>query len=149
VDSGHSNPKDIAETFVNLLLERRLGQTENTLFDAILGGDRDICSASLHAEAHVYKEIASLLGGGVADLCDNSQSVGNQLVANILSKLTEYPLGFEPYVSTVKVLIDGVEIPNSFDNGWSLSLDRTKIAFTGTYIPSAGSEVTVMYVPKG
>jgi hypothetical protein len=128
------------------------------------GGSRgwianSIVVPELNGECRTYNQFASpgyrfmdtsTNSGGViesickADLVQASASIR----ARIVEQLTQYHLKREPDVSSIKVTINGVSIPNDPGNGWTYVAQGYTIVFHGSAVPPVGANVQINYLPK-
>ncbi|WP_231878268.1 hypothetical protein, partial [Oleiphilus sp. HI0117] len=56
-----------------------------------------------------------------------------------------YELNHQPISSTIRVLVDGVDVAKDSSNGWEYNSTSNRILFSGTAIPSEGAEVEIIY----
>lgn len=97
-----------------------------------------------------YMDLATASGGAKESICDaDFKRALTNVRSRVLEVLTEFPLDRDPIVSTIRVFVDGVEIPNSTVNGWSYRESANSIRFHGTAIPKAGSRIKVDFDPEG
>lgn len=97
-----------------------------------------------------YIALANESGGGISSICtDNFAEALANIQGRILSVLTEYYFQKDPLESSIKVYIDGVQIPNDPTNGWTyFASPKPKIRFSGSAIPPIGSTIQVDFKPK-
>lgn len=95
-----------------------------------------------------FRELANLSGGSIMDICAADFSSGlTQLSENIAQFVSQVLLKSEPQVSTLQVIVDGVNIPQNATNGYSYVASGNKIVFNGSAIPTQNSVVSVTYTP--
>lgn len=87
-------------------------------------------------------ELAEHTGGLVQEICDTTlgEAVTN-IRKRIESVLAEFPLGKKPVVESIKVTINGREIPQSNTDGWEYIPDGYRIKLHGSAIPSSRSDL--------
>lgn len=97
-----------------------------------------------------FINLANKSGGGISSICnDNFAEAIANIQGRILSVLTEYYFRKDPLVSSIKVYIDGVQIPNDPTNGWTyFDTPKPRIRFNGTAIPPIGSNIVVDFLPE-
>lgn len=111
------------------------------------------CKASLNSSisgrriGRRYIQLADLTGGVKASLCDNfGQSL--QLISDSIISLTStFNLGRDPVVSTIKVKVNGEEIVEDANNGWTYSATGWTVTFHGTAVPAEGATVQIFFTP--
>lgn len=94
-------------------------------------------------------ELAGITGGISASICSDFASSLTLISDSIISLSTVFRLNREPQVDTIKVTIDGVDIPQSSTNGWSYNAAEMSISFSGSAIPKLNSQITVDFKPAG
>lgn len=95
-----------------------------------------------------YMQLADLTGGTKNSICQNfnglldniSNSIANQIVA-------QFALTRIPQLSSIRVLVDGILLPNDATHGWSYDSASNTITIKGTYTPQAGAVVTINFDP--
>lgn len=110
------------------------------------------CSTALDG---IYKEpgtrwidLATKSEGRVEAICDTSLGVAvDNVKKRIVEILTDFKLGRKPDVSTIKISINGVMIPQSKVNGWEYIEEGYIIRFHGTAVPGADARILVDFTP--
>ena len=94
-----------------------------------------------------YDDIAFATGGQVASINDLASfpSIMSQIAFDAGGLASAFRLEFVPVSSTIRVLVNGVEVPNSASNGWQYNANSNSVFFTGSSIPSEGDSVEVVY----
>lgn len=93
-----------------------------------------------------YINLAQKSGGGVASICNGNFSAAiSNIKGHILTMMTEWHFPKTPVESTIKVFINGVQIPNDATNGWTYVATRKVLQFHGTAIPPINSSIDVQY----
>ncbi len=111
------------------------------------------CKASLNTTyqgrriGRRYIELADLTGGVKTSLCDNFGDSLQRIQESIIQLSSTFSLGREPVVDTIKVLVDGVEIANDANNGWTYDASNWSVTFHGNSIPAQGSNVQILFTP--
>lgn len=117
-------------------------------FLGILPGDRDCKTAPWgYTEPGVaFIELAQYSGGAAESICDGDiRRALTNVKSRILEMITEYVLPAQPVVESIRVKINGVEIPNDPENGWTYNESRNSIVFHGTSIPPVDSTIDIQY----
>lgn len=97
-----------------------------------------------------YVSLAQASSGTSGSICDaNFKNALTNVRARVLEVTTEYFLDREPIVKTIKVKVDGIEVPNNEVNGWTYYPPAKSIRFHGTQIPKAGARIKVSFDPEG
>lgn len=106
-----------------------------------LGGGRKIGTR--------YMQLADATGGTKNSLCNSFSTILDNISTSIASQTqASFALNKIPNVSTIRVLIDGVLVPQDAANGWSYDSASNTISINGgTYQPQAGSAVTINFDP--
>ncbi|MGE4130075.1 MAG: hypothetical protein AB7F86_00470 [Bdellovibrionales bacterium] len=101
-------------------------------------------------------QMADLTDGIKGDICGNFADELDLISKKIASAASEFFLGAnkKPIPETIRVFVDGVEIPNADtnpanDGGWRYNATANSITFTGqTYLPAQGSAINVTFDPQ-
>lgn len=111
------------------------------------------CSTALDG---IYKEpglqfikMAEYSSGLVQAICDTTlaDAVTN-IKKRIVEVLSEFALGRKPVVESIKVKVNGNEIPQSNDNGWEYIPDGYRIKLHGSAVPgSASDKISIDFTP--
>lgn len=97
-----------------------------------------------------YMDLSTASGGAKESICDaDFKRALTNVRSRVLEVLTEFALDRDPVVSSIRVYVDGVEIPKSETNGWSYRQSANSIRFHGSAIPKAGSRIKVDFDPEG
>ena len=94
--------------------------------------------------------LAHLAGGSQESICSsNLTSAVTNIKARIVQILTDFTLAEKPVVSTIAVLVNGVQIPQDELNGWTYVLEGTRhlVRFHGTSVPPADADIRINYTP--
>lgn len=97
-----------------------------------------------------YIDLANASGGSSESICDaDFRRALSGVRARVLEMSTEFPLDRKPLVSTIKVIVNGVTVPNSETNGWTYRPSGNSIRFHGNAVPPAGAKIQVTFDPEG
>jgi len=95
-----------------------------------------------------YMDLVAYSGGIDESICTADLSLAlTNIRKQILELVTEFRLDREPVIETIRVWVNGIEIPNDIDNGWTYS--NRVIRFHGASIPPADAQIKIDYQPKG
>ncbi|MBC7419658.1 MAG: hypothetical protein H7328_02925 [Bdellovibrio sp.] len=111
------------------------------------------CRASLGTNQKIglrYMELADLTGGSKNSICAPFTTVLNNISATITAQTkAKFFLNRKPVVSSIRVIIDGVLIPQSATDGWFYDSVSNSITINGgTYQPQAGASITINFDPE-
>ncbi len=133
-------------------LDSKLTSTDNYSVNTIAVLDTD-CRKTLNDQVggrrlgRRYAQMADLTNGVKASLCGDF-AASLELIAKQTLKLTaKFKLNREPDQSTIKVVVDGVTIPNDANSGWSYNAADWSITFNGNSVPPQGSNVQIFFTP--
>jgi hypothetical protein len=149
--SGSQNPQATALNFMQGLVAAKGGKSGLVAFDAILGGGNSACqvsSASGVVSSSIFSQVAKFAGGQVADFCSQQGSALDSLADTLIDRVTGFKLASPALADSIQVLVNGAAVPQGASSGWSLSQDAQIVRLKGSYVPTAGSEVVVRYVPR-
>lgn len=95
-----------------------------------------------------YIDLANASNGSVESICstDYTTTVSN-IRARILQILTDFKLSNIPVVSSIKVSINGMSVPQSAMNGWTYESAGNLVRFHGTAVPAADAAIKVNFDP--
>lgn len=97
-----------------------------------------------------HMQLVKKTKGVVGNICDASYANAlNAIQLNIAELSTQFYLDREPQVKTIKVIVNGVEIPKDETQGWTYERDANAIRFHGDAIPPQNSLIDVSFVPTG
>lgn len=92
--------------------------------------------------------LADMSGGVKASICSDF-GASLQLISDSIIELSAvFKLGREPQLDTLSVVVDGVQILQDPDNGWSYNSTDFTITFHGSSVPDANSDIQINFYPK-
>lgn len=94
-----------------------------------------------------YMQLADMTGGYQGSICSNFADTLNKIAGKILELLTQFKLNRFPDVETIKVIVNGTDVPNDMKNGWTYDAVQNSIFFHGTAVPGEGETVVIDYQP--
>lgn len=95
-----------------------------------------------------YMQLADLTGGTKNSICESFNGLLDNISNSIASQIVaQFALTRIPQESSIRVLVDGVLLPNDATNGWSYDSATNTITIKGTYTPQAGAIVTINFDP--
>lgn len=93
-------------------------------------------------------DLANQTNGVLGDICEADFGPSMAAMADRITLLsTQYRLARTPVLSSIRVIIDGVAIPESSTDGWTYDSAANSIQFHGTAIPEQGANIVVNYDP--
>ncbi|OFZ31261.1 MAG: hypothetical protein A2622_01320 [Bdellovibrionales bacterium RIFCSPHIGHO2_01_FULL_40_29] len=112
----------------------------------------ETCRASLGSGRKIgvrYMELADLTGGTKNSLCTSFATILDNISTSIATQTqAQFQLNKKPVIESIRVIIDGVLVPESTVDGWSYDSVSNSIKINGsTYQPSAGSSITINFDP--
>ncbi len=133
-DSSWMGPSDFVDWFEGLK-----PSDDMTTFSAI-------CD-DLFISCYQYQEAADLTGGMTGDIAQTSYiEVLEQISMTTAGLLVSIDLDEEPSdVSRIVVTVNGSEVPDDSENGWTYDTLDNAIVFHGSAIPEAGDTGTISY----
>lgn len=137
--------KDFLQTFTS-------GQATTDFSVSTISVIDEACRASLGGATKIatrYMELAATTGGTKNSLCNSFATVLDNISSSIAAQTqAEFQLNKKPIISSIRVVIDGVLVPQSSTNGWSYDSTTNKIKINGsTYQPKSGSSITINFDP--
>ncbi|MCC2678004.1 MAG: hypothetical protein K0R29_580 [Pseudobdellovibrio sp.] len=95
-----------------------------------------------------YMELADATLGTKNSLCSNFDAVLNNISNTIASQIVAtFHLSRTPIESSLRVLVDGVLVPQDSTNGWTFDSVANSVSIHGTYAPQSGAVVTINFDP--
>jgi hypothetical protein len=114
------------------------------------------CQASHSAQApstiigQRYMQLAQQTNGVLGSVCDASYANSLNAISNQIAVLsTQFYLQRTPDPTTIIVQVNGVNIPQDPNNGWSYDPVANSILFHGTSIPPQGASISINFQPTG
>ena len=90
--------------------------------------------------------LAQMSQGVVTSICDaNLDRAVSNIRARIEEVLTDYLLKEKPVISSIRVLLNGKEVPQDPIDGWTYNMETNVISFHGTAVPASDGRVVVNY----
>lgn len=115
--------------------------------------DSAACRTQLSTDGFARKistrlpQLADLTGGVKSSLCSNFGETLELISNSIIQLSAVFKLNREPQVDTIKVIVDGVEIPQDAANGWVYNATDMTITFNGTSVPGANANIQIDFYP--
>jgi hypothetical protein len=111
----------------------------------------ETCRASLGAGRKIgqrYMQLAELTGGTKNSLCSAFDTSLDNISATIeASQATVYQLNKKPIISSIRVMINGILIPEDAINGWTYNAGTNTVDINGSYKPVTGDNVVINFDP--
>jgi hypothetical protein len=154
-----------ATDLYNLYLDNRIYPVSNykTFLDGLAGPglysvstisilDTD-CKTALNLQSsgrrigRRYMQLADMTNGAKASLCgDFGQSL--ELISNkILELSSSFKLNREPIESSISIFVNGVQIANDPQEGWTYDASTMTVTFHNTAVPPQGATIKVSFDP--
>ncbi len=94
-------------------------------------------------------ELANKSKGRIESICQvNLGFAVSNIKARIMQFLTDYKLNKVPDINSIKVFINGTEIPKDDANGWSYIASNNVIRFNGNSVPKADADIRIDFTPN-
>lgn len=111
----------------------------------------DACRISLGAGRKVglrYMSLADATGGSKNSICNNFDLILNNISTDIANQIkAQFFLTRNPIVTSIRVIIEGILVPEEALNGWTYDPGTNSVSVHGTYTPNAGASVTINFDP--
>lgn len=96
-----------------------------------------------------YIQMANDTNGVLGSVCDASYATSLEAIqTRILELGTQFYLNNQPVVSSITVDVNGVQVPNDPNDGWTYNSAANSIMFHGAAVPPAGSTISVNFDPQ-
>lgn len=95
--------------------------------------------------------LADATGGVKGNICGDFATQLDQLAKAIVELSTQFFLSQKPVVSTIRVFVNGAEVPKVENNppgGWAYNATANSIVFQGTAVPPQGASIKVSFDPE-
>lgn len=137
--------KTFLEQFTNGLSTQDFSVSTISILDSA-------CQTQLGAGRKIgyrYMALADMTGGTKNSLCAAFDATLDNISSSIASQTSaEFQLNKKPIVNSIRVLIDGVLVPESSTDGWSYNSTTNTIKINGaTYRPGSGSNIVINFDP--
>lgn len=96
-----------------------------------------------------YLELVEATGGVKGNLCSNFGETLELISDSILTNSSVFPLSRAPVIETIRVHVNGVEVPNDEIAGWTYRAEDNSIVFHGDSVPEGGSSIDIDFDPVG
>jgi hypothetical protein len=96
-----------------------------------------------------YLELTEATGGVKGDLCGPFGSTLEIISDSIINKSSVFPLTRLPVVESIRIHVNGIEVPKDENLGWSYRAEDNSIVFHGDSTPEAGASITIDFDPIG
>ncbi len=124
------------------------GNENRVVGGAIVGDRTDGCSGAggTAAPGERYHDLVQAMGGSVGSICEGDFSnTLNQLGLTVAGLDRRFSLSDEsPEVASIVVKVDGVEVAENRDTGWTF--ENGSIFFSGSYVPPPKAVIEVSYL---
>lgn len=96
-----------------------------------------------------YMELVKKTGGTLGSLCAPFSDTLSNISDAIASYSSVFPLTRLPIEQTIRISVDGVNVPKDDRNGWSYRASDNSVLFHGNSIPAAGAKIIIDFDPAG
>lgn len=144
-----ANFKTFLETFTGGSASVDFSVSTISILDSACLTTLDPDGSILRKIGYRYMQIADLTGGSKNSLCVPFDTTLDSISAQIEEQGSAvFPLVKRPIVTTIKLTVDGIIVPQSDTNGWSYHAEANVVRVNGAqYKPNNGSEVKLTYYP--
>lgn len=151
-NESYSQPTLHSITSYKTFLEGFTGGSSGTDFHvSTLSILDNACLAALGSGRKVglrYIQLADATGGSKNSICDTFDTILNNLSTHITNQIkAQFFLTRAPIKTSIRVVIEGILVPEDATNGWTYDTATNSVSIHGTYIPSAGVNVTINFDP--
>lgn len=96
-----------------------------------------------------YNALVDLTGGTKNSICSPFDQTLDNISTQIMTEQKPvYTLDKKPIIASIRVVIDGVQVPQSSTDGWSYDAADNTITINGaTYKPGPGSSIAINFDP--
>ena len=94
-----------------------------------------------------YIDIANQTNGILSSICSNFATSLLAINNKILELSTQFHLDRQPIVSSISIQINGLNIIQDSNNGWTFDATSNNIIFHGTALPQQGATISVHFDP--
>ena len=128
------------------------GQAGNDFSVSTISVLDSTCQAQLGSGRKIatrYMTLADITGGTKNSLCNSFATVLDNISTSIAAQTQAvFHLNRTPVVSSIRVIIDDVLVPQSTTNGWSFDSATNNVKINGnTYQPQSGSSIKINFDP--
>ena len=151
INDNYSNPNIISVDHYKQFLDGYAG-VNNYSVNAISILDEQ-CKTLLNSSwqgrkiGNRYKELVTLSGGAAVSLCEDFGSNLQLISDKILELNSSFQISREPIIATIKIVVDGKEVPQDSVNGWTYDSTTKIITFHGSSIPASGANINISFEP--
>jgi len=163
-DFSHNSTSSNGDSYTGLNTVQSYKDFLDTYTGGVAGSDYSVstisildetCRASLYTQSgqqkigQRYIELADLTSGTKNSLCGSFSSALDNISNNIVVQAKPvFKLSKKPILSSVVVVVNGVNVPQSTTDGWSYDAVKNTITINGsTYAPIAKQTVSIYFDP--
>lgn len=96
-----------------------------------------------------YLELVDATGGVRGNLCSRFGDTLEIISDSIIAQSSVFPLTRLPVVESIKIHVNGIEIPKDENIGWTYRSEDNSIVFHGNSVPEAGASIAIDFDPVG
>ncbi|AZZ37204.1 hypothetical protein CIK05_10540 [Bdellovibrio sp. qaytius] len=96
-----------------------------------------------------YNQLIDLTGGTKNSICNPFDQTLDNISSQIMTESKPvFTLNKKPIIASIRVVVDGVTVPQNSTDGWSYDATARTITINGAvYKPSAGSSISINFDP--
>lgn len=159
IDNQYNNPglhtPGLYDQFLMTLTESTAGNRRyNVNSIAILDSPtmtgaqcRDALGAGARKIGVRYQALSEMNQGILGSVCEDFATTLATISNKIIELSTQFYLDRVPNPGSLRVFVNGIEVPQDAVNGFVYNQTSNSISFFGTAVPSAGAAITVSYDP--
>lgn len=96
-----------------------------------------------------YIALADATGGSKNSICSTFDTVLNDISTHIAEQIkAQFFLTRTPILTSIRVIIEGILVPQDAINGWTYDTPTNSVSVHGTFTPAAGASVTINFDPE-
>lgn len=93
-------------------------------------------------------DLATRTNGVLGDICQADFGPSMVAMSNQITTLsTQFFLARVPKLDSIKVVVDGVSIPESSTDGWTYDAEANSVQFHGAAVPKQGAQIDINFDP--
>ena len=102
---------------------------------------------SVQKVAQRYRQLTEATSGILGSLCADFATTLATISNKVIELVTSFTLERLPQPGTLRVFVDGVDVPQSATDGYTYDAVANSITFHGSGIPGAGALISVSFIP--
>lgn len=95
-----------------------------------------------------YKQLAQATNGALGSICDTSYASALDLIQQHIVELSsQFYLNRTPVLSSLRVTVNGIAVPQDNAQGWSYEASSNSVMFHGSAVPPQGASILIEFDP--